>query len=177
MKLRPQQTMQRMLAISLVGLIVGLITSFATIGFVELVHFLNDILYVSPSSRAHMEGSHLRLITIAVLTIGGLVVGLTLHYGVTENDSIGPPDTIYAVQLHERLPPPVAGVTTTIAAMLIPGVVALRLGSMDHWYTSARWLGRSATVCRSACVMCATSLLPAALPRQFQQRSTPRSRP
>jgi len=121
MKHRPQQTMQRMLAISLVGLIVGLITSFATIGFVELVHYLNDILYVSPSSRAHMEGSHLGLITIAVLTIGGLVVGITLQYGVTENDSIGPPDTIYSVQLHERLPPPVAGVTTTIAAMLSLG--------------------------------------------------------
>jgi CIC family chloride channel protein len=121
MKLGPQQTIQRMLAISLVGLVVGLITSFATIGFVELVHYLNDILYVSPTSRAQIEGVHLGLITIAVLTIGGLVVGLTLQYGVSQNDSIGPPDTIYAVQLHERLPPPVAGVTTTVAAMLSLG--------------------------------------------------------
>jgi CIC family chloride channel protein len=121
MKLGPQQTIQRMLAISIVGLVVGLVTSFATIGFVELVQYLNDILYVSPSSRAHVEGNRLGLITIAVLTIGGLVVGLTLQFGVTENDSIGPPDTIYAVQLHERLPPPVAGVTTTIAAMLSLG--------------------------------------------------------
>lgn len=103
------------------GLVVGLITSFATIGFVELVHYLTDILYISPSSRAQIEGGHLWLITIAVLTIGGLVVGLTLQYGVSQNDSIGPPDTIYAVQLHERLPPPMAGVTTTVAAMLSLG--------------------------------------------------------
>ena len=121
MKPRPQQTIQRMLAISLVGLVVGLIASFATIGFVELVSSLTDILYVSPSSRENMEGDHLGLITMAVLTIGGLVVGLILRYGVNENDSFGPPDTIYAVQLHERLPPPVAGVTTTIAAMLSLG--------------------------------------------------------
>ncbi len=121
MKLRPQQTMQRMLAISLVGLVVGLITSFATIGFVELVQYLTNILYVSPSSRMQLESDNLWLITIAVLTIGGLVVGLVLQYGETQVDPIGPPDTIYAVQLHERLPSPVSGVTSTVAAMLSLG--------------------------------------------------------
>ena len=99
-----------MLAISLVGLVVGLITSFATIGFVELVRYLNDILFISPSSRAQAQAEHLWLVTIAVLTIGGLIVGFILQYGVTQHDSIGPPDTIYAVQLKERLPSPVSGV-------------------------------------------------------------------
>ena len=121
MKFGPQQTIQRMLVIPLVGLIVGLITSFATIGFVELVQYLNDILFISPSSRAQAQSEYLWLITIAVLTIGGLVVGLTLQYGVTQHDSIGPPDTIYAVQLKERLPSPVSGVSTTVAAMLSLG--------------------------------------------------------
>ena len=121
MKSRPHQTILRMTAISLVGLIVGLTTAFATIGFVELVQYLTDIFYVSPSSRSRVEVDYLWLITIAVLTIGGLVVGLTLQYGVTEKDPIGPPDTIYAVQLHERLPSPVAGVTSTVAAMLSLG--------------------------------------------------------
>jgi len=110
-----------MLAISLVGLVVGLITSFATIGFVELVRYLNDILFISPSSRAQAQSEFLWLITIAVLTIGGLVVGVTLQYGVTQHDSIGPPDTIYAVQLKERLPSPVSGVTATVAAVLSLG--------------------------------------------------------
>ena len=110
-----------MLAISLVGLVVGLITSFATIGFVELVRYLNDILFISPSSRAQAQSEFLWLITIAVLTIGGLVVGLILQHGVTQHDSIGPPDTIYAVQLKERLPSPVSGVTATVAAMLSLG--------------------------------------------------------
>jgi len=44
------QAIKRMTAISLVGLVAGLTAAFATIGFVELVHYLNDVLYVSASS-------------------------------------------------------------------------------------------------------------------------------
>jgi CIC family chloride channel protein len=117
----PRQTIQRMVALSLLGLVVGLITAFATIGFVETVAFLNDILYISPSSRAQADSEYLWLITFAVLTIGGLVVGLTLQFGVEQKDPIGPVDTIYAVQLHERLPSPVCGVTTVIASILSLG--------------------------------------------------------
>jgi len=121
MKPRPYQTIQRMLSISLVGLVVGLTTAFATIGFVELVHYLSDILYVSATSRAGVENGNLWLITIASLTIGGLVVGLILQYGVKQQEPVGPQDTIYAVQLHERLPSPLSGVSSTIAAILSLG--------------------------------------------------------
>jgi CIC family chloride channel protein len=117
----PQQTIKRMAAIALVGLVVGLTTAFATIGFVELVHYLTDILYISQSSRAETEGEYLWLITIAVLTIGGLAVGLILQYGVNHGEAVGPPETIYAVQLHERLPSPWSGVNSTIAAVLSLG--------------------------------------------------------
>ncbi len=109
------------MAISLLGLIVGLTTAFATVGFVELVHYLNDILYVDASSRAGVEPSQLWLITFAVLTIGGLVVGLILQYGVEHKEPLGPQDTIYAIQLHEPLPSPVSGVSSTIAAILSLG--------------------------------------------------------
>ena len=117
----PQQTIQRMAAISLVGLVAGLIAAFATIGFVELVAYLNEILYVSASSRTQLEAESLWVVTIAVLTIGGLVVGLALQYGVERGIPSGPPDTIYAVQLHERLPTPLSGVTSTAAAILSLG--------------------------------------------------------
>lgn len=110
-----------MAAISLVGLISGLITAFATIGFVELVHYLNKILFVSAASRADLDGGQLWLITISVLTIGGLVVGLTLRYGVDGGQQAGPADTIYAVQLHEKLPSAVTGVSSTAASMLSLG--------------------------------------------------------
>lgn len=117
----PQQTIKRIVAIALIGVVVGLSTAFATIGFVELVHYLNEILYISLSSRAGIEGEYLWLITIAVLTIGGLMVGLILQFGVEQDEPIGPPETIYAVQLHERLPSPVSGTSSTIAAMLSLG--------------------------------------------------------
>ena len=121
MKFIPHQTVRRMAAIALVGLLVGLVTAFATIGFVELVRYFNDILYVSASSRAGTDGGRLALITITVLTSGGLIVGLTLRYGVAGGVQTGPPDTIYAVQLHERLPSTVSGVSSTVASMLSLG--------------------------------------------------------
>lgn len=121
MSTRRQQTLQRMTALALVGVVVGLLTAFATIGFVALVSYLNDLLYVSTSSRARLEAAPLALITIAVLTIGGLVVGLLLHYGVDRGEPIGPADTIFAAQLHERLPPPASGFISTLAAALSLG--------------------------------------------------------
>ena len=108
----PHQRLWRLTAISLVGLVVGLVTAFATIGFVELVQYLNEILYVSAASRAELDSARLWL---------GLVVGLTLRYGVETSDQMGPADTIYAVQLQEKLPSPVSGVSSTVAAMLSLG--------------------------------------------------------
>ncbi len=121
MKSGPQQTIKSIAVLATLGLVVGLSTAFATIGFVELVGYLNDVLYISTASRAQVENDHLWLITIAVLSIGGLVVGLTLQYCVEQTESVGPPETIYAVQLHERLPSPVSGVSSTIASILSLG--------------------------------------------------------
>lgn len=121
MQTRPRQTVQNMAALALVGIGVGLITAFATTGFVELVQHLNRILFIAPDSRAQLVGMQLGLITIAVLTVGGLAVGLILQYGVDRRVSIGPVETIYAVQLHERLPSPVSGVNSTIASILSLG--------------------------------------------------------
>ncbi len=136
MKFRPHQTVQRMLSISLIGVVIGMITSLATIGFVELVQYLNDILYVSASSRAGAEHEDLWLITIASLTLGGLVVGLILQYGVEGQEPVGPQDTIYAVQLHERLPSPLSGVSSTLAAIL-----SLSCGASVGQYSPLVYLG------------------------------------
>jgi len=115
------QTLRHLTAISLAGLIVGLITAFATAGFVELVRYLNDLLFVSPSSRAGLASGELALITIAVLTFGGLLVGLILRFGVAQKSPLGPADSIFAVQLHERLPSPLSGLSSTLAAILSLG--------------------------------------------------------
>ncbi len=116
-----RKTISQLSTISLAGLIVGSVAAFATAGFVELVHYLNDRLYVSPSSRATLAGGELALVTIAVLTLGGLLVGLILRYGVDRRVPLTPVDTIYAVQLHERLPSPLSGLGSTLAAALSLG--------------------------------------------------------
>jgi CIC family chloride channel protein len=116
-----QRTLHHISAISLAGLIVGLVAAFATAGFVELVQYLNDRLFISAVSRASLPAGELAVITIAVLTVGGLVVGLLLHYGVSPQAPLGPADTIFALQLRERLPSPRSGLSSTLAAMLSLG--------------------------------------------------------
>ena len=116
-----RQTLHHLTAITLAGMIVGLVAAFATAGFVEMVQYLNDQLFISTTSRANISGNALALITVAVLTFGGLAVGLILHYGVAQKSSLGPADTIFAIQLRERLPTPLSGLSSTLAAMLSLG--------------------------------------------------------
>ena len=116
-----QQTLHHLIAITLAGMIVGLVAAFATAGFVELVHYLNDLLLITESSRAGVPAGKLALITIAVLTLGGLIVGLILHYGVSQKAPLGAADTIFALQLRERLPSPLSGLSSTLAAALSLG--------------------------------------------------------
>jgi CIC family chloride channel protein len=116
-----QRTLHHITAISLAGIIVGLAAAFATAGFVELVQYLNDRLFISALSRASIPAGELAMITIAVLTLGGLIVGLLLQYAVAPKAPLGPADTIFALQLRERLPTPRAGLASTLAAMLSLG--------------------------------------------------------
>jgi len=121
MKPEARQTAHRLAATSIAGLVVGLVAAFATVGFVEIVQYLNDLLFISASSRASLSGVQLSLITVATLTIGGLIVGLIMQFGVSQKPSLGPPDTIFAIQLHERLPTPIAGLWSTLASILSLG--------------------------------------------------------
>jgi len=120
-KLKAHLTLYRMMIVALIGLVVGTISSFATIGFVEIVHRMNRVLYITLESRAEFQGSSLWIITILVPTLGGLIVGLILRYGVQTGKSLGPPETIYAVQLREKLPSPISGAFATLAAILSLG--------------------------------------------------------
>jgi len=114
-------TIYRMLVLSAIGIAVGTISSFATIGFVELVIWLNDLLFVSTESRNQLSTGMLAVVTISTLTIGGLIVGIILNLGVKSQYPLGPADTIYAVQLRERLPRPIAGLLSTFASILSLG--------------------------------------------------------
>ena len=120
-RVKAHLTMYRMLVVALIGLVVGTISSFATIGFVETVHWLNRVFYITTDSRAEAPSDTLWIITILVPTLGGLIVGLILRFGVDSGKTLGPPDTIYAVQLREKLPGPKSGAFSTLAAILSLG--------------------------------------------------------
>jgi CIC family chloride channel protein len=120
-KIKAHLSVYRMLVITLIGLLVGTISSFATIGFVEIVSLLNQALYIDADSRNGVDSATLAIITLLVPTLGGLVVGLILRFGVGNGKSLGPPDTIYAVQLRENLPGPISGAFSTLAAILSLG--------------------------------------------------------
>jgi len=111
----------RMLVVASIGLVVGTISSFATIGFIEIVHWLNQILFITADSRSGLQSTTLTIATILIPGIGGLVVGLILRYGVAGGNPLGPPDSIYAVQLREKLPDPKSGLFSTLAAILSLG--------------------------------------------------------
>ena len=84
-------TIYRMLVVAIIGLVVGTLSSFATIGFVETVHWLNRVFYITAESRVDLPSNTLMMITVLTPTLGGLVVGLILRYGVNTGKSLGPP--------------------------------------------------------------------------------------
>ena len=148
-KFKAHLTLYRMMVVASIGLVVGTISSFATVGFVEIVHWLNRVLYITLESRAEIQTQTLWIITILVPTLGGLIVGLILRYGVETGRSLGPPETIYAVQLRKRLPSPISGAFATLAAILSLGCGAsvgqygplVYLGSMVGQITNRLKLG------------------------------------
>jgi len=135
-RVKAHVTMYRMLVVGLIGLVVGTISSFVTIGFVETVQWLNRLLNIAPETRTGLPPATLGLIVIMTPTLGGLLVGLLLRYGVNSGKSLGPPDTIYAVQLRERLPTPISGAFSTLAA-----IVSLGCGASVGQYGPLVYLG------------------------------------
>lgn len=125
-----------MLIVALIGLVVGTISSFATVGFVDLVNWLNRLLLISSESRTGVQPGTLTLITILVPTLGGLIVGLILRFGVKTGKSLGPADSIYAVQLREKLPSPISGAFSTLAA-----IISLGCGASVGQYGPLVYLG------------------------------------
>ena len=117
-------TTARIASIAVLGLVVGVLTSLAAIGFVELVFALNDWLLIAPRSRFMMDDARLLLIaTVCVPALGGLVVGV-LHRFIPERRSHGPPDVIRAVQGLDGRIPARSGFLSALASIVSLGAGA-----------------------------------------------------
>ena len=107
------------------GMAVGAVASLAAIGFVDLVHLLNEWLLVSPRSRFMQENATLLFAaTVCVPAAGGLVVGLVHHYLVPERRPHGPPDVIRAVQGLDGRVPLRSGFLSTLTSLVSLGAGA-----------------------------------------------------
>jgi len=141
----------RVLIITLLGTSVGCVVALAAVGFVDAVLWLNDLLLISPRSRVLIADRNLLVAaTIAVPTLGGLLVGLLCRM-IPEGRPLGPPDAIRAAQSLDTAMPVKGGVLTAIGAFLSLGCGASvgQYGPLVHIGASlGDWMSRIAGASR-----------------------------
>ena len=124
---RPAAAMaKRAITVLLVGLIIGTVTAFIAIAFVETVLWLNDVLLVSAYAKVQSGFAfwQIALITISVPALGGLIVAWMISRAAPTKRPTGPPDVIQAVQLQSGMPDNKSGVVTSLAALISLGAGA-----------------------------------------------------
>ncbi len=116
----------RIVVLTILSAIIGVLVSICTIGFVESVFFLNDLLLVSSKIRFQYGDSPVLLsaATVLVPALGGLIVGLLFKFWSESRRNLGPADSIHAVQF--RTVPATAkdGLISTLASIVSLGVGA-----------------------------------------------------
>lgn len=104
------------------GVATGILASLAAIGFVAAIQQLNDLLLISPRSRMMTADTTLLVIaTLAVPTVGGLVVGLFNRYLIPGGRAHGPPHVIEAAQSGHGHVGFRGGLASAVAAILSLG--------------------------------------------------------
>jgi len=118
-----QQIVYQIGMVTVVAIVVGTAASLAAIGFVDAVHYLNDRLLISPYARilAEDQPGLVAAATLLVPAIGGLVVGLVVHFLVREKRGLAPPDAILAAQTSGPAPGFRSGLASTFAALVSLG--------------------------------------------------------
>lgn len=118
-----QQIVYQVSTVTVVAILVGAAASLAAIGFVDAVQYLNDRFLISPYARIQADDKSglVAAATVLVPAIGGLVVGLLVHFLVREKRGLGPPDAILAAQTNGPAPTFKSGVASTLAALVSLG--------------------------------------------------------
>ena len=107
----PAHPLLRVIVLTGTALVVGAVAALAAIALVEVVTALNTWLLVAPRARVQWETQPWVVTgaTLAVPTLGGLLVGLAHRYLSPAGRPLGPPDVIRAVQLRTPCPTRAAG--------------------------------------------------------------------
>ena len=136
---------RRVVILTLVGLVVGVVAATVAVGFVEAVFWLNDFFWISPRSRVLIDNQQwLIAATILVPAVGGLLVGILVHW-IPEKRPHGPPDAIRAAQSLNPAMPARGSILTMAAATIGLGTGASvgQYGPLAHMGASlGAWISR-----------------------------------
>ena len=157
---RRSEVVGSVLAVGVLGLAVGAVTSLAAMLFVEGIVWLNDFLFVAPARRREVQSPTL-LIALSVLvpTAGGLAVGV-LHRFIPEGRAHAPADIVRAVQGFEGRIPAGSGLLSVASSLVSLGAGAStgQYGPLAHLGATIgsaiadiderrRWMGNVAIGC------------------------------
>lgn len=135
--------MLRFLGLVVLGALIGSLAALAAVGFVSAVIWLNDLLLISPRGRMMFDHPEaLAIATVAVPTLGGLVVG-QLHRAIRERRPHTPADLIAAVQTRRGRLPARAGFLSALSGLISLGSGASvgQYGPLVHMGASLGSLG------------------------------------
>ena len=147
-------------AIGILGLAIGAVTSLAAMLFVDTVALLNDLLFVSLARRREAASPALLLVlSVLVPAAGGLAVGV-LHRLIPERRAGAPADIVRAVQGFEGRIPTGSGLLSAASALVSLGAGAStgQYGPLAHLGATIgsaiadiderrRWMGNVAIGC------------------------------
>jgi len=113
----------RMIALSVMAVLIGTVVSLAAIGFVEMVKLLNTWLLIAPRARIQIVDPVwlVPVATVVVPATGGLIVGTMFQFLAPQKRPLGPPDAIRATQFQTALPDLRSGLVSTLAATVSLG--------------------------------------------------------
>jgi CIC family chloride channel protein len=142
----------RISTLTLLGLAVGVVVGVLAIGFVEAVLWLNHHFYLTRLSRQSITGQPLLIaLTLAIPTVGGLIVGLLSRY-MPGNRFHGPRDVVEAAQaLNPSIPVRRSALSTLAAGISLgSGASVGQYGPLVHMGASvASWISRATKSDRS----------------------------
>lgn len=113
---------RRALGVVTFGVATGTLAALASIAFVDGYQWLNELLFITPESRAAVDSQALLVaVTLAVPTLGGLVVGLFNRYLIQGERAHGPPHVIREAQSGQGHVGLRGGLASAVASVLSLG--------------------------------------------------------
>ncbi len=121
--LRDFTTTWRVLPISGLAVIVGVVAAYVAVGLLRLIGFFTNLFFFHRFSTAFVSpaGSHLGWGIVAVPVIGGIIVGLMARYGSDKIRGHGIPEAIEAILLRGAKVEPKLAVLKPVSAAIAIG--------------------------------------------------------